>query len=392
MDKIKLLSVLLFMFMFQGISQHKNLVVEGIITDKTKMTVPYASVSIAGKTVGTSSTEEGTFLLSIPNSYLEEILIISSLGFETYKIKISDFLNKKNKEIVLKESIVSLATVELFDTKDYVKSALKKLKENTVSSKHQLNVLYRRSSVEDGKSRFFVEHYINLLDYGPLAEKYSKVQVQEGRKSADYRFIKKKQPIHAIHIMARSNPLRSGISLKEYNWKKTGDTSYDDEDIVIVEGRKKKYQKNFIRLFIGTDTYSIYKIETSNLDAVYVYKKNKDGKMYLSYHNREWISKAQVPEHLKRIMGNNIPKHILVSYRHEAFVLGLQTQKEKIRIKKDLGYGTDMGDLNVDYHSEFWKNISLPPETKFFKKIKKELESNFGVPLEQQFKLANKLN
>lgn len=31
----------------------------------------------------------------------------------------------------------------------------------------------------------------------------------------------------------------------------------------------------------------------------------------------------------------------------------------------------------------------MPPDTKFFKQIKSELEGNFGVPLEVQYNLAN---
>ena len=44
---------------------------------------------------------------------------------------------------------------------------------------------------------------------------------------------------------------------------------------------------------------------------------------------------------------------------------------------------------NFPYNEEFWKNLSLPPETAFYKKIKAELESNYGVPLETQFKFVN---
>jgi hypothetical protein len=48
-----------------------------------------------------------------------------------------------------------------------------------------------------------------------------------------------------------------------------------------------------------------------------------------------------------------------------------------------------MADVNLPYNPTFWGNLSLPPDTAFYKKIKAELESNFGVPLETQFKYAN---
>ncbi|MCK5400551.1 MAG: hypothetical protein KAJ28_02870 [Flavobacteriaceae bacterium] len=60
---------------------------------------------------------------------------------------------------------------------------------------------------------------------------------------------------------------------------------------------------------------------------------------------------------------------IKVSYRHEAFVLGLETDKEKILVKDFGGFGKDMGDVEVTYNPIFWNNFSLPPETAFYKKV-----------------------
>jgi len=37
----------------------------------------------------------------------------------------------------------------------------------------------------------------------------------------------------------------------------------------------------------------------------------------------------------------------------------------------------------------FWKNISLPPETKFYKENISELESLYGVSIETQFQYSN---
>ena len=44
------------------------------------------------------------------------------------------------------------------NTEDYVKMALKNLKNNSISKNHQLKILYRRWSVEDNICRFYIEH------------------------------------------------------------------------------------------------------------------------------------------------------------------------------------------------------------------------------------------
>ena len=45
--------------------------------------------------------------------------------------------------------------------------------------------------------------------------------------------------------------------------------------------------------------------------------------------------------------------------------------------------------FKVPFDPDFWNNISLPPETTFFKKNIKELESLYDVPIETQFKYSN---
>jgi len=80
---------------------------------------------------------------------------------------------------------------------------------------------------------------------------------------------------------------------------------------------------------------------------------------------------------------------ITSAYRHEAFVLSVITDKKKMTTKGYDASNKEMADIKLPYNEEFWKNLSLPPETAFYKKIKAELESNYGVPLETQFKFVN---
>ena len=46
-----------------------------------------------------------------------------------------------------------------------------------------------------------------------------------------------------------------------------------------------------------------------------------------------------------------------------------------------------MGDIPVKYNEAFWKNLSIPPETKFYQKNARDLASIYGVPLDEQFQL-----
>ena len=144
-----------------------------------------------------------------------------------------------------------------------------------------------------------------------------------------------------------------------------------------------------LKHYIGMDNYAIYKVENTALNSVYIYKKNIDGKLYLSYHNREWKYKSKLTPEMQKISGKK-KSFVNTAYRHEMFVLGLETNRKKIEYSGNDIIKQDIGDINVPYNVNFWNNFIAPPETKFYKKSVSELESNFGVPIETQFKLVNK--
>ena len=391
----KKIFLLFSLFVTLHVFSQQKIALKGIILDQDKLPVPYASIGIISKNIGTTSTEEGTFNFIVTNKEKVDYLEISSIGYQTFKITVNDFLSRKNKTIILKEKTTELSEISIMNTEDYVKMALKNLKNNSISKNHQLKILYRRWSVEDNICRFYIEHFMNVIDRGPSSY-ITKYSIEESRKSSEYRFIKNLQNRHAIEYMELNNPLRKGIYYGDYKWKKIENSSYDGEDINIIEGLN---DTSSLKLYIGYDTFKIYKIEITRkppkkgkyLYSLYLYKKNKEGKLYLSYHNREWKGSGKVTENVKRILlkqkkitGNYIP----IAYRHEVFVLELEEDKKRFEKYKTIEE-MDMTLYDIPYNKYFWDNVSLPPETLFYKKNIGELESLFNVPIESQFKLSN---
>jgi len=381
---LKKLHFFIFIVPFITFAQEKNIEIEGTVIDETNITIPYASVSIVKKSIGTSSTDDGEFSLLISKNELQDTLSIISLGYKTFKIKIQDFISQEEKKILLKEDVADLDEVVLLKPKEYITKAFDKLKENTISTSHKLEMLFRRAVTEGGKAKFFVENYIKIKDKGP-GYNFGTVQVTESRKSADYRVWKGKQAQHSVTYMGWSNPLRPDkrYLLKKLIWKKVGDSSYEGEDVVIIKGYPKGREYDYFKLYIGLENYGVYKIETRN--AIYVYKKHKSGKLHLNYYSKEWIfPKKSLPEKYRNTKIGS------VTYRSESFVYNVETNKKKFKVR---GYGgdLDMGSLDLRYHPLFWRNLSSPPDTKFFKKIKSEIEGIYGVSLEKQYLYSNKI-
>jgi len=390
----------LFLLVFSSFiySQNKT-VVEGVIVDEYNYGVPYAAIGILSKNLGTSSNDEGAFYFLVSDKELNDVLEISSIGFKTFKISIKDYISLNEKKIVLEENVTELSDVLVKSNEDYVRLALKNLKENTLNKPHQLKVLYRRWSVEDNICRYYIEHFINVNDRGPYSN-ISDFNITQTRNSADYRFVNNEQKLHALRYMEWNNPLRKSISVRSYKWRKLGVSNYDGEDVIILNGTglDDRGNERSLKLFIGFDTYSIYKLEFSkvpltgkSMDGIYVYKKNLDGKLYLSYHNREYKAFVKVTERIKNLLlqsGQRSRKYIPMDYRHEVFVIGVEEDKKMFDYTGMTGKKT-MTLFKIPYDLNFWKNISLPPETKFYKENISELESLYGVPIETQFEYSN---
>lgn len=387
--KITLLAIIFIATI--NIQAQSKIEIEGVLQDANEMTIPYAAISIPTKNIGTTSTEEGEFYLSLKPNNLQDTLVISSMGFKTYKIKIEDYIKQKIKKIVLEDDVTALATVQIMDAKEYVLEAVKQRKNTFVSGSHQLDYIYRRSDVEQNVSKFFVEHYMSIVYKGPKSY-VAKMQVNQARKSADYRIAGVPQGGHSGLYMFNINPLNDWLTpLKTMDWKKIGDTSYDGEDVLILEGKKEDIP-NVAKLlttvlYIGYETNNIYRIECSAGKQVYQYVKNSEGKMYLSYHKREYYTHRKISERHQKALGLKTPQ-IGVGIRHEALVLGIKTDKKQFTAKGYEEYDKEMGDVKLPYNPEFWSNLSLPPDSDFYKKIKRELESNYGVPLKLNLNMS----
>lgn len=373
------------------------IIIEGMVYDEFNYPVPYASVGIVAKNIGTSSTEDGGFKFVVTNNELSDTIEISSIGFQSLKIKVQDFITLKDKSFVLKEMITELGEVSIENPRDIVKKAVKKLKENTLSKKHKLGLLYRRWSVEDKICRYFIEQYIDVLDRGPSSY-LQDFDVKHSRNSSDYRFIKNEQDRHAIKFMEQNNPLRNGPPMSSYSWKKIDDTFYENEDVIVLQGTMTN--GNYITFYIGFDSLKIYKIEKNtsvmkigkSLTALWIYKNNNRDKLYLSYHKRQWEGAVKTPEHVARAMlqaGEKDRKYIPISYRHEIFVLNLDNGENKIKFQGEFEQ-KDMTLYKIPYDQNFWQNLSIPPETKFYKKNIGELESLYDVPIKTQFEYSNR--
>jgi len=68
-----------------------------------------ASIYVQNTTIGTVSNSDGKFVLLVPQEFEKDTLVISSIGFKSYKVPVNEFDN--TLDVFLEEDVASLDEV-----------------------------------------------------------------------------------------------------------------------------------------------------------------------------------------------------------------------------------------------------------------------------------------
>lgn len=152
-----------------------------------------SSIYIQNTTIGTISNSDGKFLLVVPNEYAKDTLVISSIGYKSFKTPVDEFDNKV--EIYLEEDIASLDEVVLIAEarpktgNDIVLKALEKLPENMPDQPYIEKGFLRHKERNRTEFKWLIESAITLYDSGFSSNSAEnlKFNVDQVRKSYDLR-------------------------------------------------------------------------------------------------------------------------------------------------------------------------------------------------------------
>jgi len=152
-----------------------------------------ASIYIENTTIGTVSNSDGKFVLLIPREFNNDTLVISSIGYKSYKTVINEF--DSTLDVYLEEDIASLDEVLLVaETRpktgnDIVLRAIERLPENLPEQPYLQKGFLRHKERNKKEYKWLIESAITLYDssYASGAMDNLKINVDENRKSYDLR-------------------------------------------------------------------------------------------------------------------------------------------------------------------------------------------------------------
>ena len=172
----------------QEITNYKEY--SGVILDSdTNKPLEAASLIIKNSNISSISNSEGTFILKIPETNLNSILVVSYLGHYSNEIKISS-LSETNNKIILKPKITLLSEVNLLsfeNAEELVRALFDRRNENNPTKPAYMTAFYRETIKRRSRNVSLTEAVVNLYKQPYNSNNRDIVVINKARKSTDYR-------------------------------------------------------------------------------------------------------------------------------------------------------------------------------------------------------------
>jgi hypothetical protein len=381
----------------------QKITITGKITDQeTGEALPFATVSIRGKSIGTVSNLQGEFDFYVPAEYRNEILVISMLGYYNFEAPVWSATDKlllaelKRSTTVLDEVVVR----DSLSGGDILRIALSRIESNYPMNPFLMEGFYRDVKKVAGTYISLLEAAVEIYDedYAEPRNKYKlreRVRLIEVRKSIGYesRFTTFFDQDNLLEDLLLHNNIRyRQIEAREEMFAgmiREADSYYNGHEIFVITHT----QQYVLKIFIDKRTYAIVHLEyeTGASNEPVGKKKNLvgrfaglrktidfrelNGKMYLNYLSM--VSKVNWHDRNRNELkfGTELHQQLLINNIKDG-------TSERIRTTERMrNYGLQYQDR--PYNKEFWDSYNLIKDTPLDRQVLDDLEK--AGPLHKQF-------
>jgi len=296
----------------------------GSVFDLTnKKALIFADLNVKGTNISTITNSEGEFLLKVPNTIQNKIIIVSYLGYESLEYLLSDTGTDKIK-IGLAPSVTELQEVEIKAPKNaeaLVRAALRNKGDIYYNEPALMTAFYRETIKKRRKNASLSEAVLEIYKQPYTAARRDAIKLIKSRKNTNYSRLDtialKLQggPFSAIYsdIIKYPSYVFPEGNLDNYDFKFEESTQIDNRRVYVVSFKQKPnidFPLYFGKLYIDGRTFAltsaIYNLDLTNrakATAMFVRRKPrnvdtypieagyrvnyrvKDGKWYYGYSN-----------------------------------------------------------------------------------------------------------
>ncbi len=159
-----------------------------VIDRATKKPLVFANIAVSSTNISSITNKEGEFSLKIAPDLLNQMIIVSFLGYETRQIPMKDLKDKTNI-ISLKVAITELSTIKINIPKDaesLVRSVLNNNGENYLDERTKMTAFYRESIKKGRKNASLTEAVVSIFKQSYNTEKKDALELVKSRKNTNY--------------------------------------------------------------------------------------------------------------------------------------------------------------------------------------------------------------
>lgn len=360
----------------------------------------FASVGIAGRSIGTITNLQGDFDFHFPSAYRNDILTISMLGYHTYEAPIWSLLQDTARTILIQRSVFVLGEVIVKDSLtggDILRIAIDRIPDNYPTSPFLLDAFYRDIKKVGGPAVSLLEAAVKIYDedYAEPRNKYKlkeRVGLQEVRRSLGYdnKFTSYFDEGNLLEDLLLHNNVRYHLFSPQIfeGLVRRPESFYHGEPVFVLE-QTESYK---LKVYVAKSNYGILRIEYEDhgeqplgrkkgLDSRFIslhkvidFRPFK-GKLYLNYMTLHSAINWYNPNDGSTRFETTLDQQLLINEI-------IPEPEERVSISgKMKAYGLQY--QHAGYNREFWALYNVIKESPVDQKIIRDLERE--LPLERQF-------
>ncbi|MBK7873988.1 MAG: carboxypeptidase-like regulatory domain-containing protein [Saprospiraceae bacterium] len=261
------------LFAIAGYSQDYFIVVGKVVDANNSKPLGYAHVGIPEKGIGTTTGMDGGFTLKVPSQYANSTLIVSYVGYTTYKKAINtinDFIT-----IRVKASPTDLQEVIVMDEggiENIIRKAVKAIPKNYPT--HPITNLgfYRESRTDDQEEHIYLaEGVLNVYKTSYRNDNEGQVTLVQGRKvilqpdvvANHIGFTSGHLAAHRFDFVKNREDFIDEKNFPDYVYWIEKLTTYQDRPVYVIGFDKAEGGKGRLkgRVYIDTTSYAFLRAE-----------------------------------------------------------------------------------------------------------------------------------
>jgi hypothetical protein len=220
--------------------------------------------------IGTVTNSEGEFTLKVPNKFLDSKVLLSTLGYNTRVLPLSE-LSKTNNEIKLYEAVTNLSAVSISAYKNaesLVRKVFKEKNKNIEDESVYMTAFYRETIKRRSRNVSLTEAVVNILKEPNTSSQSDAIQLGKARKRTDYKRLDtisvKLQggPFSAIYLDVMKYPeyIFTDETISRYKFSFDKPTTINNKNVFVVNFKSKNNGLNLNyngQLFIDAESLAL---------------------------------------------------------------------------------------------------------------------------------------